>query len=247
MSTLISDHGTNFIGTKNLLENVDLQKLKTDFIFQKIKWKNIPVGSPWYERWWERLIRVVKDLLKRTLGTSLLKYEELNTVLCDFEAVVNSRPLTYISDEGDDLIPLTPAHFMQSNVDSCVADLDAIDENHFNNHLRYLQKLRRDLRVRIEREYLANLVYDPKSKNREINVKVGDIVLLKTDGVKKIRWPLGKVIETIPGKDGKVRVLKIKTSSGTVLRPCQRVCPLEVNHSEPLTFSASAFPAVQIA
>ena len=119
-------------------------------------------------------------------------------------------------------------------------------KTHFNNRLRYLQKLRRDLRIRFEREYLANLVYDPKSKNREINVKVGDIVLLKTDGVKKIRWPLGKVIETIPGKDGKVRVLKIKTSSGTVLRPCQRVCPLEVNHSEQLTFSASAFPAVQI-
>ncbi|GFY35954.1 integrase catalytic domain-containing protein [Trichonephila clavipes] len=91
---------------------------------QRIKCKFNPPTAAWWGGWWERLIRVLKDLLKRTLGNAVLTYEELLTVLCDCESIVNSRPLTYVSEDLDYLIPLTPAIFMMSNASLDVTVLD---------------------------------------------------------------------------------------------------------------------------
>ncbi|GBM50513.1 hypothetical protein AVEN_160737-1 [Araneus ventricosus] len=44
--------------------------------------------------------------------------------------------------------------------------------------------------------------------------------------------PLGKVVQLIEGKDGVVRLVKIRTKQGDLLRPIQRLYPLEVSSSE---------------
>ncbi|KAG8180888.1 hypothetical protein JTE90_018388 [Oedothorax gibbosus] len=49
----------------------------------------------------------MKDLLKRVLGRALLSQEEMSTVLCDCESLMNSRPLTYISENNKDPVPLS--------------------------------------------------------------------------------------------------------------------------------------------
>ncbi|KAJ8952302.1 hypothetical protein NQ317_017615, partial [Molorchus minor] len=58
------------------------------------------IFSPWWGGFFERLIGLVKQLLRRVLGRASLNYEELLTVICDCEAVVTSRPLTYVSDDA---------------------------------------------------------------------------------------------------------------------------------------------------
>ncbi|GFY70989.1 uncharacterized protein TNIN_221881 [Trichonephila inaurata madagascariensis] len=60
------------------------------------------------------------------------------------------------------------------------------------------------------------------------SIKEGDIVLVGDTNSKRINWPLGKVKNIYPGKDGIVRVVEIKTKNGTFLRPVQRLYPLEV-------------------
>ncbi|KAF8783547.1 hypothetical protein HNY73_013696 [Argiope bruennichi] len=57
---------------------------------------------------------------------------------------------------------------------------------------------------------------------------LGDIVLLETTA-KRISWPLGKVVKLIKGKDGIVRLVKVRTKQGDLLRPIQRLYPLEVS------------------
>ncbi|GFW42979.1 uncharacterized protein TNCV_649031 [Trichonephila clavipes] len=49
-----------------------------------------------------------------------------------------------------------------------------------------------------------------------------------------MHWPLAKVIWLIPGKDGKIRTVELKTRTGTMLRSIQRVYPLEVQSTETL-------------
>ena len=59
----------------------------------------------------ERLkMRCVKRCLKNTLATARLAYEELLTVLIQIEGVLNSRPLTYLCEDGGE--PLTPSHLI---------------------------------------------------------------------------------------------------------------------------------------
>ena len=55
------------------------------------------------------MVSSTKKCLKKAVGSRRLTYEELNTVLIEIEAVLNSRPLTYIY-EDDVEVPLTPSH-----------------------------------------------------------------------------------------------------------------------------------------
>ncbi|GBM73146.1 hypothetical protein AVEN_30038-1 [Araneus ventricosus] len=72
-----------------------------------------------------KLVRVIKELLRRTLGNSVLSFEELETVICGCESVINSRPLTYISEESRELVPLTLSMFLIEN--RCSDDTDFED------------------------------------------------------------------------------------------------------------------------
>ena len=51
----------------------------------------------------------VKSCLKKTLGRSKLSFDELTTILVEVEAVLNSRPLTYLHS-NDVEEPVTPSH-----------------------------------------------------------------------------------------------------------------------------------------
>lgn len=68
--------------------------------------------AAWWGGWWERLIGLTKQFLCRILSNALLSYEEFYTVMCDCEAILNSRTLTLISEDTNDLIPITPFMFL---------------------------------------------------------------------------------------------------------------------------------------
>ena len=72
----------------------------------KIDQKFIIPASPLWEGFYKRLVRSQK-----VMGKSLVTYEELQTVLCDVESVINSRPLVYMG-EDDIEEALTPFHLM---------------------------------------------------------------------------------------------------------------------------------------
>lgn len=166
----------------------------------------------------------------RVLGKNSLYYEELETVLCDVEAVINSRPLTYISEDPEDFSPLTPANFLMLDSSHDVADLDEVEKNCFQKRYRYRQRIREDLRKRFRKEYLAQLIQNSKKNISEINI--GDIVLIGSDFKKRIAWPLGRVIQLHPGRDGHTRVVRLQTFKGEIVRPVQSLYLLETMEKE---------------
>lgn len=46
-----------------------------------------------------------------------------------------------------------------------------------------------------------------------------------------ILWPLARVIELVPGKDGQIRLVRVVNSRGQLLKPVQLLFPLQSHHS----------------
>ncbi|XP_055951606.1 uncharacterized protein LOC129987677 [Argiope bruennichi] len=227
-SVIYSDNGTNFVGTSRLFHCINWQQVEEGKKKEIIS-KFIPHSAPWWGGWWERLIALVKDLLKKVLGRACLSYEELNTILCDCEDIVNSRPITYAS-EHDDLEPITPSSFLRERRNDGIPDLDHLElsSEYFPKRRLYWCKLQEDLRNRFRLEYLGQLRQQTKKMIKTHDFKVGEVVIVEVTNQKRLNWPLGKITEIFPGKDGSVRLVKIKTKNGEFLRPVQRLYALEV-------------------
>ncbi|GFQ83533.1 integrase catalytic domain-containing protein [Trichonephila clavata] len=77
-----------------------------------ITWKYIVEKGAWWGGFWERHFRTIKTCLRKIIGRSSLSLNELETVFIEIEAMINSRPITYIYDDPSEPSPLTPAHFL---------------------------------------------------------------------------------------------------------------------------------------
>ncbi|UYV65055.1 hypothetical protein LAZ67_3002993 [Cordylochernes scorpioides] len=228
---IYSDNGTNFSKTNELLKRLDWGEIERESSVKRIQWIFIPPSAPWWGGFWERLVRVVKSLLVRMLGFSKLNYVQLETALCEVESIINNRALSYISEDDQDLIPLTPQMFLQTNANNEFPELEKIRVNSFTRKYKILSKLNEELKQRFRKEYLGVLIQRAENK-RELCIKEGDLVLIGQDNTKRILWPVGKIIKLYLGKDGVNRVARVKTSTGEWLRPVQRLFPLEISSEE---------------
>ncbi|XP_055948214.1 uncharacterized protein LOC129981407 [Argiope bruennichi] len=174
----------------------------------------------------------LKQLLRKVLGHASVSYEEMLTLLCECESIVNGRPLTYIYDDPNELKAIKPSDFIQDIKGTEVLDLDIVDAKHLRKRIRYLQNLRYQLRQRFQKEYLSELIWNPQLDLKRCDLSVGDIVLVGSDNVKRLNWPLGRVIEMFQGKDNIERVVKLLVSNGEIIQPIQRIYPLELSSSE---------------
>ena len=75
-----------------------------------IQWVFNPPAAPHMGGVWERLMRSCKKALDVVLWNQVLTDEVLLTAFAEVEWLVNSRPLTEVSSDVDDLEALTPNH-----------------------------------------------------------------------------------------------------------------------------------------
>lgn len=226
---IFSDNGTNFVGAENLFRDLDWKRIQHETMLQRIQWKFNPPTAAWWGGFWERLIQTVKGLLLRMLGHRKLNYYQLMTSLCQVEAVVNARPLTYVTEDGDDLVPLTPAMFLQDLSETRCPEEAALGADGLRKKYREMTQLKDELRDRFRSEYLGLLIQKKNPKKIRVELKVGDVVLVGSEGRKRLDWPLARIVELIQGKDGHTRVAKVKTAIGFLLRPIQRLFPMEMS------------------
>lgn len=113
-----SDNGTNFVGARNELfqaiEEMDREEIRVKLQKENIDWIFNPPAASHMGGVLERQIRTTRKVLAGLMEEygHCLDEESFRTLMCEVEAIINSRPLTTVSGEPDDLEPLTPNHIL---------------------------------------------------------------------------------------------------------------------------------------
>ncbi|XP_053685941.1 uncharacterized protein LOC128735484 [Sabethes cyaneus] len=194
-----------------------------------VEWHFNPPEAPHFGGIWESNIRQTKVLLLKHTAAAALSFEEFSTVLCRIEAVLNSRPLTPLSDDPEDFEALTPGHFLVFRSLNAVARPVVIDQRkHPRQRNEHITAIIQHFWNRWQSEYLSSLQVRYKW-HKKVEVEVGQLVLIKKDNMPVQKWLLGRIIEVIPGTEGVVRVVDVKTENGILRRPVSKLCFLPID------------------
>ncbi|XP_070533005.1 uncharacterized protein [Ptychodera flava] len=241
---MLSDNASTYIsGAEEIRSLLDTPDVRDYLSSQRVKWTFIPKRAPWFGGFWERLISLTKNAIKKVLGRSFITYDELATVVTEIETVLNDRPLTFVSSSADDDVSLTPNHLLHGRSLTSLPYITVSDEeiedptfgnhNDVNRRYAHLSNLQQQFWKRWSTEYLTALRERHSGSGNKHNViKVGDVVLIHSDIDRRMKWQLGTVKRLVYGRDKLVRSAEISTARGHTNRPIHKLYPLEVASQE---------------
>ena len=230
---IYSDNARSFQSAAKWLKNVmTSEKLQGYLAEEEIEWKHNLSRAPWWGGQFERLIRVVKQSLYKTVGNACLRREELEEVILDLEIHLNNRPLSYVDDDVE-LPIITPNALMFGIAPerSLEDDVKSFTDSDLRKRAKYVRRCKESLWQRWRNEYVRGLreQHNMNTGTRTIQVAVGDVVTILNENKEKNRakWNLGIVDQVYPGPDGVVRSVRLRAGKSFLNRPVQKLYPLE--------------------
>lgn len=206
---------------------------------RRIDFKFIPSFSPWQGGLYEKMVHLFKMSFKHALNNRLLRIEELQTIAKETEAIVNSRPLTYVSEENF-VPPLRPVDFLRPWTVLSLPRLEEsewkpktttkdqlIDEwNETNMALnRFWNRWSTEYLTTLREQYRTNHPH-PRCTNHS-QPRKNDIVLIQEKNHERGQWQIGQIVSS---SDDYVRSADVRLPSKKIItRPINLLCKFEVD------------------
>ena len=158
-SKIVSDNAKTFVAAAEYFKNATTLNLINP---NSITWQfNCPL-APWWGGFFERMVGLVKDLLRKTVSKySLQTYHEFQTNICMIEGILNSRPLCYVSQNDTDLV-LTPNHLISGG---CHFKYKNPSENELVSLHNLQNKFLKEFYELFRKQYLTELIESHKSSS----------------------------------------------------------------------------------
>ena len=252
---ILSDNAKHFKTAKKVLDdiwkNVITSDRVTDFSTNKgIEWKYIVDLAPWMGGLYERIVRLTKRALRKTIGNQCLTEKQLVTILAEVESVVNSRPLVYIDNDINSSIVITPSSFLSLSHRHFVPDYMTETDTDFqvtqksNTAQQILERWKTGQKYLNQfwhiwsKEYLLSLRERNQSMLKQPRKsvmqapQVGDVVLIR-ENLPRGQWKVSKISKLIKGKDNVIRSAKVMLPSRRCLhRALKLLYPIECPDNE---------------
>ena len=182
------DRGSNFIGAeaeiKRLWKNICQNTIERDLskrVPEPVSWHFRPAFASFYGGSWERIIRSIRNILNCLLKEQCIKLtdDQLCTLFCQIEHILNNRPITYVSNDSGDFEALTPNHLLLNfNYTLFPNSLFMHDHSYPIKRWRQIQYLTERFWDRWYKYYLKTLNERQKWTTPRRNYAINDIVLI---------------------------------------------------------------------
>ena len=236
-----SDNGTNLTSAAKTLRSASKSSKIARYLEDHlVEWSFIPPRTPWHGGLWERMIGLTKTCIKKVIGKALLNANEFETLVTQVEMRLNDRPLTYTSNDSNDLLPITPSQliygFRLGEFPSLI-DEEEINDPSFGGRkdcsARFVHRTR-TLNAFWNRwfsEYIAGLRERHGTKDPKFDRLLceGQVVLISDKNLPRVGWQLGLIVKLFRGSDGKVRTVELRTAKGLITRAISHLYPLELH------------------
>ena len=249
---IISDNAPQFRLVKTTLDMEWNKTFKSSevldyFSHEVIQWNFTTALAPWQGGFYERLIGLVKQGLRKGMGRKVLYWDKLMILTVEVEAIINARPLTYVYEDFKSGFVLTPAHFLTGNHKVAVPfSEDVCEDSDYYPKIdsvkeltEYWRRNQKQLNLFWEfwkQEYLLSLRETSPLRHKGIRSqlnrqpKLGEVVVVKDDYLPRGAWKLAQIKQFIFSKDGLIRSVKIQLPNKTVIsRAINHLFPLEIS------------------
>ncbi|VDK53537.1 unnamed protein product, partial [Cylicostephanus goldi] len=261
--TITCDNAPTFLQSENILTNKNSQNANLIRVIanKEIEWKHITPYAPWQGSFYERLIKSIKHALHKTLrNKGNHSFDEMQTIIIEIEACLNSRPLTYQGSTNEELTSIRPIDFIQRDISLTLKlDNNLVEETDDPNFiLPNEQRLLRNRQQVIDaltssyqqterfwnvwqHQYLTSLREThkrctPKQRLGQEMPSIGDVVLVCEPILPRNEWRMARITKVQPGSDGQIREAElITTTRRKIRRPVNLLIPLEIQDKEKQT------------
>lgn len=235
--SLRSDNGTNFIGAerelREALNALNQDKIQTAMLHKGIKWYFNPPAGSHHGGVWERLIRMVRNVLHSVLSQQVLDDEGLQTLICEVEAILNDRPITKLSEDPMDLEALTPNHLLLLKTKPILSPgLFVKEDLYLRRRWRQVQYMADLFWKRWTQEYLPLIQERQQWSKVKRNFGPGDIVVVVDSTAPRGSWLMGRILETKADAQGLVRTVRLQTKNNILDRPITKICLIKETEIE---------------
>lgn len=216
---------------KEAFATIDMKKVGEEMLHRSVDWiYNVPLASH-FGGVWERQIRTIRNILTSILNEQTLTDDSLETLFCEIEQIINARPITTVSSDVDDLLPLTPNQLLTLKASHVSVPQEYKEFTRLQVKWKQVQYLADLFWKRWVQDYLSTLQVRQKWIKQKRNLMVGDIVLVTDLSKPRNKWPLAVVKDVKYSHDNLVRSATVKCEGTLLKRPISKLVLLLENET----------------
>lgn len=226
-AVFMSDNGSQFVGAekelRQMVQGFNQEQLQ-EFCSEKgMHWKFTTPAAPHQNGCAEALVKSCKNAIKKAIGNQVLTPSEFYTILLEVANLVNQRPIGRIPNDPDDGAYICPNDILLGRASSQVPQGPFKETKNPRHRVEFVQKIIDSFWKRWSRDVFPSLVPRKKWQVERRNVRVDDVVTVADANAIRGKWAVGRILEVYPGPDGRVRNVKVKTSTGVYSRPITKI------------------------
>lgn len=241
-SSMYSDNQTSFKAAdkelKTLLSKIKWSSISRFATEKGFSWRYTLPHTPHLNGLVERMVKSVKSSLRKVFAQTTLTFRQLSIILAEVESIVNSRPLSPVSE--DNPVPITPFQLIYGRKFETLPVQTNSKDLTFDTMWLKRKNLMNSYWKSFKNEYLLNLSARKKWVTFNEADLLNKIVLLNDKDTPQYAWRQGVVISCIPSKDGLIRTVDVRLPQGVVRRSVNTLSLFETDF-EPLTVIPDSF------
>ena len=215
-ATMHSDLGSQLVSAskelKHAIDNWNMSEISEFGAKEGMKWVfNRSADAAFQNGVSESLIKSTKRSLAMIIGSSILTFSDLQTILFEIGNLMNERPIGLKPGMSIELgTYLCPNELILGRASNHVPCGSWTDSNNNKKRLDYIQNVVNTFWRKWQRDYFPTLVVRQKWHADRRNMRSGDVVLIQDANAMRGKWRLGQVVSIESSRDGRVRDVSVR-------------------------------------